>query len=265
MIKKLTAGIVSLGLMTIASYAAGSASDNAGNYGGNWTGGQGTGWGGDWVFQDGPTNSGHFIGDSTTNGTNPSGGINSPSDGAWTLFANSGDTANAIRPFSGDLSVGDTFSIQIDQGFQDGGSTVGLSLQNSSGQSLFEIYYIGGDAVDSWKINSAAGQEDLSPNVGFSTDGFDLSFTLQPSNMFTGTFSDMHGNTANFSGTLTTQGGGEGVSQARLFNFNAGNGDSNNVFFNNMSIAAVPEPSTLALLAGPLLLGGWFFLRRRRA
>lgn len=30
-------------------------------------------------------------------------------------------------------------------------------------------------------------------------------------------------------------------------------------------INVIPEPSTLSLLAGPALLGGWFFLRRRRA
>ena len=267
MIKKLALGIVSLGLMTIAGYAASSASDNAGNYAGNWTGNLGSGWGGAWAFTDNGngSQSGHFIGDSTTNGTSPSGGINSPADGAWGLYANSGATSDATRPFSGSLSVGDTFSIQIDQGFQDGGSTVGLGLQNSSGQNLFEIYYIGGDSVNSWKINSAAGQQNLSPSVGFSTDGFNLSFTLQPSNMFTGTFSDMHGNSANFNGTLTTETGGEGISQVRLFNANAGSGNSNNLFFNNMAIVAVPEPSTVALLAGPALLGAWFFIRRRRA
>jgi len=31
------------------------------------------------------------------------------------------------------------------------------------------------------------------------------------------------------------------------------------------TFTVVPEPSTLALLAGPALLGGWFFVRRRRA
>ncbi len=165
MIKKLALGIVSLGLMTAAGYAASNASDNAGNYGGNWTGGQGTGWGGDWVFQDGPTNSGHFIGDSTTN-AGGSLGINSTGDGAWGLFANTGDTANATRPFNGDLSIGQTFSIQIDQGYQDTGSTVGLSLQNSSGQTLFEIYYIGG-GTNTWKTNDASGQQDLSPSIPF--------------------------------------------------------------------------------------------------
>ncbi|MEY2487466.1 MAG: hypothetical protein QOH39_3114 [Verrucomicrobiota bacterium] len=263
MIKKLYLAIV-LSALTTAAYGANNASDNAGNYGGVWANpAQGTGWGGDWVFQDSAT-SGHFIGDSTTNGSAPSGGINSLGDGAWGLFANSGTTSGAIRPFSGDLSIGDTFSMQIDQGFQDGGSTVGIGLQNSSGQNLFELYYIGGDSVNSWKINSAAGQQNLSPNVGFSTDGFNVTFTLQASNMFTGTFSDMHGNSTAFSGTLTSQTGGEGLSQVRLFNSNAGNGDTNNVFFNNMAISAVPEPSTLSLLAGPAILGAWFFVRRRR-
>lgn len=31
------------------------------------------------------------------------------------------------------------------------------------------------------------------------------------------------------------------------------------------TFSVVPEPSSLALIAGPVLLGAWFFLRRRRA
>ncbi len=31
------------------------------------------------------------------------------------------------------------------------------------------------------------------------------------------------------------------------------------------TFSVVPEPSSLALIAGPALLGAWFFLRRRRA
>jgi hypothetical protein len=251
--------------MAGAACAASVATDNAGNYSNptGWTGNGGSGWGGAWTFTT-SANSGDFLGDSTTNGTSPSGGINSSNALAWGLFANTSTTSDATRPFSGSLSVGQTFSIQMDQGFQDAGSTVGLGLQNSSGQNLFEIYYIGGDSVNSWKINSAAGQQNLTPNIGFSTDGFTLSLTLQAANGFTGTFSDMHGDTAPFSGTLTTQSGGEGISQVRLFNFNAGNGGSNDQYFNNMSIAAVPEPATV-LLVGPALLGGLFFVRRRRA
>src|SRR4051812_34743929 len=133
MIKRLALGLCSFAVVIATCNAALNASDNAGNYGGVWAGNQGTGWGGAWVFTD-SANSGHFIGDSTLN-AGGSGGINTGGD-AWGLFANSGTTAEAIRPFSGALSVGQTFSLQIDQGFQQGGSTVGFGLQNSTGQNL---------------------------------------------------------------------------------------------------------------------------------
>jgi hypothetical protein len=267
MMKKLALGIVSLGVMAIGAYAASNASDNAGNYSNpaGWTGNGGSGWGGAWTFTT-PANSGDFLGDSTTNASNPSGGINSGNGLAWGLFANTGATSDATRPFSGSLSVGQTFSLQIDQGFQDAGSTVGFGLQNASGQNLFEAYYIGGDATNSWKTNSSAGQQNLSPNVGFSGDGFNVTFTLQAGNTYAGTFSDMHGNSANFSGTLSTQAGGEAISQVRLFNSNAGNGGTNDQYFNNMSITSVPEPGTiLSFLSGSSLLGAFLFIRRRRA
>lgn len=41
------------------------------------------------------------------------------------------------------------------------------------------------------------------------------------------------------------------------------NGGAN--FTATFTIAAVPEPSSFALLAGPAILGAWFFVRRRRA
>jgi hypothetical protein len=267
MMKKLALGIVSLGVMTIGAYAASNASDNAANaaYSGGWANGSNGGSGfGAWALSAG-TNSGFFIGDSTTNAGGTSGGINT-SGKAFGEFANTGDTASAVRPFTGSLNVGQTFSLQMDQGFQDNGSTVGFGLQNASGQNLFELYYIGGDATNSWKTNSSAGQQNLSPNVGFSGDGFNVTFTLQAGNTYTGTFSDMHGNSANFSGTLTTQAGGEAISQARLFNANAGTTSNNDVYFNNMSITSVPEPGTiLSFLSGSSLLGAFLFIRRRRA
>jgi hypothetical protein len=41
--------------------------------------------------------------------------------------------------------------------------------------------------------------------------------------------------------------------------------DSNGGANYTANFTVVPEPSTLSLLAGPALLGGWLFLRRRRA
>ena len=53
------------------------------------------------------------------------------------------------------------------------------------------------------------------------------------------------------------------ASGIKLYNSGTDSGDANNLYFNNLAI--VPEPSSYALLAGPLLLGAWFFVRRRRA
>ena len=53
--------------------------------------------------------------------------------------------------------------------------------------------------------------------------------------------------------------------------FGSASSTAGNRFYSNgganytATFTVVPEPSTLTLLAGPALLGGWFFLRRRRA
>ena len=52
---------------------------------------------------------------------------------------------------------------------------------------------------------------------------------------------------------------------------NSGGGATPTIFLNNgganykATFSVVPEPSSLTLLAGPTLLGAWFFVRRRRA
>lgn len=249
---------------TTSALASTLATDNAGNYGGTWAGDLGSGWGGAWSFttttNDG-AQAGSFIGDSTTNAGGMSGGINSPSDGAWGLYANSGQTSSAVRPFSGALTLGQMFVIDIDQGFQGGGSVVGLSLQNATGENLVEVYYIGGDAVDSWKQNDAGGQVNLSPNVGFTGNGLHLEITLTSATTYSGLLTPAGGSAVSFGGTLLNPSGGQDVTQVRLFNSNAGAGGDNNAFYNN--IAIVPEPTTVGLVGLGLLsvLG----LRRRKA
>ena len=46
-------------------------------------------------------------------------------------------------------------------------------------------------------------------------------------------------------------------------NFSGGNILDSGAF--SASVTVVPEPSSLSLLAGPAILGAWFFVRRRRA
>ena len=55
------------------------------------------------------------------------------------------------------------------------------------------------------------------------------------------------------------------MAQINLFDVNAGSDTSNFAFFNSLFINAVPEPSVTSLLAVATILGGWLFIRRRRA
>jgi PEP-CTERM motif-containing protein len=262
--------IAAVALLAATAHAATTGSDNAAGYSGanNWAPANGgTGFGA-WTFDNGGTvnETGNFIGSSTSNG-GTGGGTNGSSLGidtsgnAWGLYANTSLTADAIRPFTGTLSIGQTVSIDIDQGFQGNPSTVGIGLQNGAGSNLVEVYYVGGDAVNSWKVNDNGGQANLSPNVGFTSNGLHLSLTLTSATTYSATLSGLNGDSdsASFSGTLDSQ-SDEGIAQIRLFNFNAGGGSASDAFFNNLAV--VPEPSTVALV-GLSLLGALTFRRRK--
>lgn len=169
---------------------------------------------------------------------------------SWSLYANSGQTASRFYDFSSILTTGQSVSLAMDNGSIDTGGTVGFSLQNSGGTNRFEYYYIGGDSVNSYKINDAGGQENVTPNVGFTSTGLVLSFTQLAADSYS--FS-INGNPITNTGLSITA---SDISRIRLFNFNAGGG--NDAHFN--SLAVVPEPSA-ALLGG---LGAIILLRRRR-
>ena len=62
---------------------------------------------------------------------------------------------------------------------------------------------------------------------------------------------------------LTRAGSGEGNYGGGAVNFQ--NEIANSFAIGGSQIAQVPEPSSLSLLAGPAILGAWFYVRRRRA
>ena len=266
--KKLTflmATTLVLAGMSQSVHAANLASDNAADAvysgGGNYNGlNGGTGFGA-WINTPSANSSvaGSFVFTSTANASG-SLGIDSSGE-AWGLYANSSNVSDAVRPFTGGaLSVGQTVKIDLDQGYEDTGATVGIGLQNSSFDNLMQVYYIGGDSVNSWKKNDAANQSDLSPNVPFSGDGFHLEITLATATTYTGVLTSNDGGSAAFSGTLISPLGGQDITQVRLFNFNSGMGDNANFYGN--SLAIVPEPSTVALVGLGML--GALVIRRRK-
>ncbi len=254
------------GAATLAAHAQITvASDNAGNYSA-WpqTANNGTGFG-NWSFNNTTPNggySGQFLGASS--------GINSGNGNAFGFYANSGTyaAAHAIAPFSaGSLSANQTFSIQYQNGnIGDTGGQDGFNLQNSSGNNLFQFYFIGGlndYYINVWTSSGSGVQVDT--GVGYSSGPITLDYTQGSAGAWS--FALLEGATTE--ATLSSTSTGDfiwqnGVSQADLYNQNGGNlGNQNaNSYFNNLQITSAPEPTTLALgaLSGLALLAA----RRRK-
>ena len=275
--KKIALCFLALAMHFDFAEAAAPSSDQASNApyepANAWSNGQngGTGFGA-WVLTSG-TNSGFFMDTSSNNGANPPSGNIDTAAKSWGMFANSGDTASAVRSFttggpnnSKQLAVGQSISLGMDNGDIQTGGMVGFALQDGMGNIRFELYYVGGDSVDSYKINVNGTQFNLSPAIPFTDNGFsNITFTLGASSTWALSITENGAGTQNYSSANFANLASTNIVQIRLFNSNAGNGTSNDAYFNNLSINGVPEPSIIGLLlTGPVLLAGWFFLRRRR-
>jgi hypothetical protein len=199
----------------------------------------------------------------------PSGNIDTAGE-SWGMFASGGDTASAVRPFTGpstlrQLAVGQSISLAMDNGAVQAGGMVGFSLNDGLGAPRFEFYYLGGDSVDSYKININGTQFNL--GLPLTTNGFsNITFTLGASNTWTlsitenGVPGTMLYSSASFSSLAASN-----IAQIQFFDVNGGSTTDDYVYFNSLTINAVPEPSVMSLLASSAILSGWLFIRRCRA
>ncbi len=242
--RKFSALLLMIALSAIS--ARGQGSDNADNYTNGWVSGSNNGTGfAAWTLANSTNDAGQngeFLGDSTNNGGNTNGtGINSPITGkAFGLYANSGQTASASRPllFASPLAVGQTFSIDFENGFINGGGTVGIGLQDPSGNNRLEFFFIGGQTA--YTIQTTNG---ITTGIPFTDTGLHLTFTLASADSINVTITGLNGNTNSFTtngipleGTL-----GSAIAQVRLFNFNSGGGAPNNAFYNNLALTVPPS------------------------
>jgi hypothetical protein len=242
-----------VGGVVIPARGALFAADDAGNYS-SWASGdnQGTGFG-NWNLSNTSGNSGQngaFL------ATSANGNCNILTDGkAWALYANSGQTANAIRPLTGSLSAGQQLLLRFDNNSINSGGSVGFSLQNSSGANRFEFYFVGGQ--NNYKVN-VGGEVDT--GRAYTDQGLTLAFTQNGGNGYS--FS-INGSVA-FTGSSGTLAASD-ISQIRFFNFNAGSGDNFNFYFNDLQV--VPEPTSWALLGFGAVAAGagirrWWLARQ---
>ena len=242
-IPTLCAALCVLALTHPASHAATIASDNASNaaYAGpawpNASNG-GTGFGA-WSFAT-TGGGGRYLG-----GT----GLGNPTFG---LFAGGegGNNSSATRPFTGALTAGQTFSIDLghSNSIANGGE-VGLNLLDGS-SAVFTLKFVGGGG-SFWRIND--GGSDFNTTQGYLADAaLSFSFTYNGGSSYSYTFGSSSG--VNFTASSTIS----NVTAVKVFSNAQGSGA--NTGANNVAI--VPEPASLGLL---LMSGiGMLGLRRRR-
>lgn len=243
------------------TFAANLASDNAADaaYDDNWDTGDNGGSGfGSWTINT-AGNTAHWIGTSTNNGgpPTPNEGIDTSgrSFGSWAQ--DNGALFEAYRSFGGGaLSVGQTFKISLDNGWVEPGGSLGVGLQNSNGESLWEWYFGGGAG----NYTNAAFGGPTDSGYAYTERGLTLAFTLTGSTSFSLAVTSPQNGTTNYSGHLMSAASGQSVDRFRIFNYDTANSSHHDFFANSMEV--VPEPGTLALV-GTALISLLLFRRRR--
>jgi hypothetical protein len=191
---------------------------------------------------------------------------NSPTAGLAT------DEYAAIRPFTGALASGQDFSFeyQLNNGSNatnGGPSNLGFSLDDSSGNALFDFHTQGGAA--GYYLTDATQTLTLESNVPYNYQAIDT-FSFILNNAATGAYTFTVSGTPpsynllgpplalqTFTGTISMATGG--ITQADIYNNNGGQGSD--LQFDYLSITNVPEPVSFTM-AGVAMAS--LLIRRRR-
>ncbi len=197
-----------------ASEAAYSGGWNSGNNGGSgWTG-----WSLIRSVED-DNQAGFFI------GTGVSLAIGSPS---WGMYAQAGLLAEAFRPFSQALASGDTFSVSMENGWVNGGGGVGVALQNTQGDTLWQFFFNGGDTF----YSRSGGTTD----VGWTDAGIDLAMEMTGATNYALTVHPRGGSARVYSGSLESSTNPVVASRFRAWSWNNGTGSEYDYFVNNLLV-----------------------------
>lgn len=176
------------------------------------------------------------------------------------------DQFAAIRPFTGALAAGQAFSFneQLNNGSNPtngGPCNLGFSLNDSSGNALFDFHVQGGGP--GYLLTDATQTAVTESTVPYNYHGIDsFSFTLNSvgattaAYTFTASGGNVTGGSQTFTGSISMLTGG--ITQAEIYNNNGGQGSD--VQFDQLAITNVPEPVSFAIVG----LGAASLLIRRR-
>lgn len=178
---------------------------------------------------------GNFYGSTSANTDMNVGSVN-----GFGLWANPGGTSTARRDFNTPMAAGDSFALRLDNGNIAGGAEVGFALADSSGNTRFRFYFVGGS--NNYSITDTT--TNRNSGWAFTSAGLSLTLTLNSSNTYT-----LYNGTTNLTGTLASSGGA--ISRLIVENKSAGGG--NNLYFGSMShTRAVQESGSNSVTAATL-------------
>ncbi len=172
------------------------------------------------------------------------------------------------RPFASALAIGDTFTVDFANPWLPGGTYAGISL-GSAGNERFAFGFTGGG--DFYTFTDASGTNNTS--LSFTAGGLRLSFTLTGADTYDLTVLRFASSTDTApipEATFTTSGtlGGvaaTGINQVGVFIRGGNTWGGQDVFVNNLTITAIPEPASAAALLGLGAVAVATLRRRRRA
>lgn len=197
----------------------------------------GWGAGGGWTLNAG--GGGFFLSSSTGNnvsGPSSNGGEDINTSGkAWGMYNHGGGVTEALRALNAPLQVGQSFTIDMDNGNVNSGATLGFGLRNTANNNRLEVFFIGGSA--NYRVSDSSGSVDS--GVGFTRTGIRCRMTLTGTDAYSMTIIRFAGTSTAVTNTITgTLSGTAGTVIDRLRFFYASGGGYNNgdndLYFNSI-------------------------------
>jgi len=266
------ATVLAMGLTTSGAFAAANAFDTAANYSGGWSAGTtpnlGSGFGAWTVVDNDGGGSAPYGGTYLDLATyaNPDTIVSGTPSSSWGTYANG--AANAFIDLTRSFNTGGGSASLLNQTFSAAFNTSGIG---GAGQSIglgvgsaFNLSYAGGGADNMTLSVDGGAANAVAVDYAQLAAGIDLALTVTgPANSTSESYSlvisPFAGGPALYSGSGTFDSSAFNTTSFTV----ADNNTANNQYFNNLSITAVPEPSTMAAagVSGVLALRA---LRRRK-